>query len=122
MAGVGRATAARWGRHDLQTGKPALELERLGQAAKVEAHEAMIENSRRGFAGIKQDRIYRETDISLAVKPPAAPPRQQEPVVVDADPVEVRAAAEPSVVPLRPLSEQYQHLIPVHRSSQTYRH
>src|SRR6516225_7296362 len=63
MAGVGRATAARWGRHDLQTGKPALELERLGQAAKVEAHEAIIENSRRGFAGIKQDRIYRESEF-----------------------------------------------------------
>jgi len=87
------------------------ELDRLAHAAEVEAHEAMIENARRGFAGIKQDRIYRETDISLAVKPAVAPPRRREPVVVNADPVEIRPAAEPPVVPLRPLSEQYRHLI-----------
>jgi hypothetical protein len=64
--------------------KLTAELDRLRQAAEVKAHEAMIENARHSFAGIKQDRIYRETDISLTVKPAAAPPRRREPIAVDA--------------------------------------
>jgi hypothetical protein len=83
------------------------QLDRLQRAGE----EELIERARLAFAGIKQDRVYCEPDVLPAVKPAAAPARQPEPVVVDIEPVKIKPAVEPPIVPLRPLSEQYRHLI-----------
>jgi Asp-tRNA(Asn)/Glu-tRNA(Gln) amidotransferase A subunit family amidase len=76
-------------------------LDRLAEVHQQEAHEAMIEKAKAGFALIKQDRIYREPDVLLSPSTPAPPPRH-EPHVVDVEPTVVER--EPEKVP--PLSQQ----------------
>ena len=63
---------------------------------RQEAHEAMIEKAKAGFALIKQVRIYREPDVLLSPSTPAPPPRH-EPHVVDVEPTVVER--EPEKVP-----------------------
>jgi len=74
---------------------------RLIEVRWQEAHEAMIEKAKAGFALIKQDRIYREPDVLLSPSTPAPPPRH-EPHVVDVEPTVVER--EPAKLP--PLSQQ----------------
>jgi hypothetical protein len=69
---------------------------RLIEVRWQEAHEAMIEKAKAGFALIKQDRIYREPDVLLSPLTPAPPPRH-EPHVVDVEPTVVER--EPEKVP-----------------------
>jgi len=71
------------------------------EVLREDAHEAMIEKAKAGFALIKQDRIYREPDVLLAPSTPAPPPRH-EPHVVDVEPTVVER--EPAKLP--PLSQQ----------------
>ena len=67
-------------------------LRRRIEVHQQEAHEAMIEKAKAGFALIKQDRIYREPDVLLSPSTPAPPPRHElhvvdvEPTVVEREP------------------------------------
>ena len=77
---------------------------RLIEARRQEAHEAMIEKAKAGFALIKQDHIYREPDVWWSPSTPAPPPRH-EPHVVDVEPTVVEREPEKSRATLIPLTD-----------------